>query len=122
MVLEDKTIMKILGLTSFIFISIFIFRDWFRKNDLKYHKVITNAKVLNYSSNYRSNNSIKYTFIIEDKKITSSKGMPEFSRNACEELIGKEFPVAYSPEDPSINILLITDEDFESIDSTLERY
>lgn len=100
-----------------LIIAVIIWALTNKKNLLSNHK-ITNAIVIDCYSGGRGNEgtTILYKFDLSGKEVTGSSA---FSHevlnlsNAKTYIIGKTFPVAYDPQRPSNNILLIREKDFK---------
>lgn len=91
-----------------------------KKNLLSNHK-ITNAIVNDCYSGGRGNlgTTILYKFDLDGKEITGSGAFSHDVLNLSDArsyILGKIFPVAYDPQHPSNNFLLLREKDFKQFD------
>lgn len=82
--------------------------------DLKENKIIIIGTITGTFNNQRNTGSgLDYTFNINNKLYKGSTAYPNLSTSFCESLIGRSFPVIYSPEHISNNKMLLTKEIFK---------
>ena len=82
--------------------------------NLKDNKVITIGIVTGTFNNHRNTGSgLDYTFNINNKLYKGSTAYSSLSTSFCESLIGRSFPVIYSPARITNNEMLLTKERFK---------
>lgn len=81
--------------------------------DLKNNRIVTSGIVTGATSNQKNTGGgIKYMFYVNSKGYKGSTGYSNLSRDFCESLIGRNFPVIYSPERTENNKILLTNDVF----------
>lgn len=85
----------------------------FKDGNLKNNRNLTTGIITGTFNNQRNTGSgVYYTFYSNNKLYKGSIGYPELSTAFCESLIGRSFPVIYSPADPTNNKMLLTKQTF----------
>lgn len=95
-------------------------------NYLRTNPSLTTAKIVNRNLDGKGRgNWIEYEFVIDNKTFGGSKKYYGLSQRD-NYLMGKHFPVLYSKKDPSVNRLLILQNEFEEFDliqpDSLKKY
>lgn len=85
--------------------------------DLKENKVVITGIITNVHKSQRNTGSgIDYKFFLNNKEFVGSTGYMSLPTQFCETLIGKSFPVIYSPNNIRNNVMLITNFRFKIYD------
>lgn len=94
-----------------------LFMAPFRLEDLRENKIITVGVIIGTFNNQRNTGSgLYYTFNISNKLYKGSTAYSNLSTNFCKSLIGRSFPVIYSPTSINNNDILLTKESFKLYD------
>lgn len=89
----------------------------FRLEDLRENKIITVGKITGTFNNQRNTGSgLYYTFNISNKLYKGSTAYSNLPTSFCKSLMGRSFPVIYSPTSINNNDMLLTYEFFKIYD------
>jgi len=118
-VISKKT-NNILGSLLVVFLVVLIIRNFYHANLLLKNNQIVNGGYVS-SCNYGGKGNagrvfIDYFFFIKGKKLKGSTVFltSEISFSDCQNyFVGKQFPVIYVPEKPTINLMLVSPKNFD---------
>jgi hypothetical protein len=99
---------------SLIIISFIISYFIWAKNvqDLKTNHILATSTIVSWSNDSKSGVWLDYQFKVDNKTYNSSTKFFNLSSMDALNLVGKTFPVVYSPSNPKNNELLIRPQDF----------
>jgi hypothetical protein len=105
-----RVVTIILTIAVIFFFTYQFFKAIYGIEDLKEKKILTTGIITNVHKSQRNTGSgIDYKFFVNNTEYNGSTGYMSLPTEFCETLIGKNFPVAYSPEHINNNVMLITE-------------